>query len=43
MEKEKLQQKIQELENQLHEEQKRQNRLAQSAVNRKVSRPEQKL
>lgn len=43
MEKEKLQQKIQELERQLQEEQKKQNRLAQAAGSRKVSRPEQKL
>ena len=43
MEKEKLERRIQELEVKLREEQKRQNRLAQSASNRKLSRPEQKL
>lgn len=43
LEKEKLEHRIQELEAQLREEQKRQNRLAQSASNRKLQRPEQKL
>lgn len=43
MEKDGLLQKIQELEQQLKDEQKKQIRLAQSATHRKVSRPEQKL
>lgn len=43
LEKEKLLQRIQELETQLHEEQKRQNRLSQSASVRKIQKPEQKL
>ena len=43
MEKDGLLQRIQELEHQLKEEQKKQIRLAQSAAHRKVSRPERKL
>lgn len=43
LEKEKLLQRIQELETQLHEEQKRQHRLSQSASARKIQKPEQKL
>jgi len=43
MEKEKLLQRIQELELQLKEEQKKQNRMAQTASNRKMHKPEQKL
>lgn len=43
MEKEKLLQRIQELELQLKEEQKKQNRMAHAAANRKMNRPEQKL
>lgn len=43
MEQEKLLQRIQELEMQLQEEQKRQNRLTQSAAGRKIRKPEQKL
>lgn len=43
MEKEKLLQRIQELELQLKEEQKKQNRMTQSASNRRMNKPEQKL
>ncbi|MBS6395701.1 MAG: cell division protein ZapA [Clostridiales bacterium] len=43
MEKDRLLSRIQELETQLLEEQKRQNRLSQSASHRKIPRPEQKL
>lgn len=43
LEKEKLEHRIQELEAQLREEQKRQNRLAQSASSRRLQKPEQKL
>ncbi len=43
MEKEKLQKQIWDLEARLKDEEKRQNRLAQSAANRKLNRPEQKL
>lgn len=43
MDKEKLQKQIQDLEARLKDEEKRQNRLAQSAANRKLNRPEQKL
>lgn len=43
LEKEKLESRIRELETQLREEQKKQNRLAQSASNRKIHKPEQKL
>ena len=43
MEKEKLQKQIRDLEDRLRDEEKRQNRLAQSAANRKLNRPEQKL
>lgn len=43
LEKEKLQRQIQELETKLAEEQKRQSRLAQSASNRKIRKPEQQL
>lgn len=43
LEKEKLLQKIEELETKLSEERKRQNRLAQSASNRKIRKPEQQL
>ena len=43
MDKEKLQNQIRDLEARLKDEEKRQNRLAQSAANRKLNRPEQKL
>ena len=43
MDKEKLQKQIRDLEARLKDEEKRQNRLAQSATNRKLNRPEQKL
>ena len=43
MDKEKLQKQIRDLEARLKDEEKRQNRLAQSAANRKLNRPEQKL
>lgn len=43
LEKEKLLQQIQELETRLREEQKRQQRLSQSASIRKIQKPEQKL
>lgn len=43
LEKEKLLQKIEELETKLSEEQKRQNHLTQSASNRKIHKPEQQL
>lgn len=43
MDKEKLQKQIWDLEARLKDEEKRQNRLAQSAANRKLNRPEQKL
>ena len=43
MELEKLQEQIRELENRLHQEQKQKSRLAQSALNRRIVRPEQKL
>lgn len=43
LEREKLMKQIQELETKLTEEQKRQNRLAQSASNRKIRKPEQQL
>lgn len=43
LEKERLQQQIRELETKLAEEQKRQNRLAQSASSRKIRKPEQQL
>jgi len=43
LEKEKLLKQIQELETKLAEEQKRQSRLAQSASNRKIRKPEQQL
>lgn len=43
LEKEKLLHRIQELETQLQEEQKRQHRLSQSASVRKIQKPEQKL
>ncbi len=43
MEKEKLQKQIWDLEARLKNEEKRQSRLAQSAANRKLNRPEQKL
>ncbi len=43
MDKEKLQKQIRDLEVRLKDEEKRQSRLAQSAANRKLNRPEQKL
>lgn len=43
MDKEKLQKQIRDLEARLKDEEKRQNRLAQSAANRKLNRPEEKL
>ena len=43
MDKEKLQKQLRDLEARLKDEEKRQNRLAQSAANRKLNRPEQKL
>ncbi len=43
MDKDKLQKQIRDLEARLKDEEKRQNRLAQSAANRKLNRPEQKL
>ena len=43
LDKEKLQKQIGDLEARLKDEEKRQNRLAQSAANRKLNRPEQKL
>lgn len=43
LEKEKLLKQIQELETKLSEEQKRQNRLSQSASSRKIRKPEQQL
>ncbi len=43
MDKEKLQKQIRDLEARLKDEEKRQNRLAQSAANRKLNRAEQKL
>ena len=43
MDREKLQKQIRDLEARLKDEEKRQNRLAQSAANRKLNRPEQKL
>ena len=43
MDKEKLQKQIRDLEARLKDEEKRQNRLAESAANRKLNRPEQKL
>ena len=43
MDKEKLQKQIRDLEARLKDEEKRQNRLAQSAANRKLNSPEQKL
>ena len=43
MDKEKLQKQIRDLEARLKDEEKRQNRLDQSAANRKLNRPEQKL
>lgn len=43
MDKEKLQKQIRDLEARLKDEEKRQNRLAQSAANRKLNRLEQKL
>ena len=43
MDKEKLQKQIRDLEARLKDEEKRQNRLAQSAANRKLNRPEQEL
>ena len=43
MDKEKLQKQIRDLEARLKDEEKRQSRLAQSAANRKLNRPEQKL
>ena len=43
MDKEKLQKQIRDLEARLKDEEKKQNRLAQSAANRKLNRPEQKL
>ncbi len=43
MELEKFQKQIQELENRLHQEQKQKSRLAQSALNRRIVKPEQRL
>ena len=43
MDKEKLQKQIRDLEARLKDEEKRQNRLSQSAANRKLNSPEQKL
>jgi len=43
MELEKFQKQIQELENRLHQEQKQKSRLAQSALNRRIVKPDQRL